>query len=298
MDDSEVRAESPPVHQYSRNERIRFHTARRRRASRKKNIFISVIVVMALIVLFVLFAMTVFCRIDTVQVEGGGRYAVNDVIAVSGLQTGDNIFTIKKEAVEEKITSTLVYIGSVEVSHKLPSTVILKLTETNARYAAQVSSDYVLFDKTGKVLENNSPVLPDGCLPTFGLVTIGTTLGEPVSTEEDPAFRALLMLDQAIDASGIQGLTSVDVSDPNNMTAVFENRATLLLGDTDSLRDKLLLADEVIRRENQTNDKRVMTVDLTSGKRAVVRDAAGTAIPVETNTQQPTVSETYGYAQG
>ena len=141
-------------------------------------------------------------------------------------------------------------------------------------------------------------ILPEGCLPTSGLLTIGTTLGEPVSTEEDPAFRALLMLDQAIDASGIQGLTSVDVSDPKNMTAVFENRATLLLGDTDSLRDKLLLADEVIRRENQTNDKRVMTVDLTSGKRAVVRDAAGTAIPVEPNTQQPTVSETYGYAQG
>lgn len=80
---------------------------------------------------------TVFFRVETVTVTGNRRYTQEEIVAASGIQTGDNLYALNKVRIDRKIRTQLPYVGELAIHRSLPSTIHITVTEWEA--VAQVA---------------------------------------------------------------------------------------------------------------------------------------------------------------
>ena len=111
----------------ARNSRNR---TRRRGRGRFGPLF-KVLCLLALVVALTAGA-TVFFRVEVVSVEGNQRYTREEIVEVTGIQGGDNLYAWNKFQVADRLLQTLPYIGEVSIRRVLPSTVVITVSEWNA----------------------------------------------------------------------------------------------------------------------------------------------------------------------
>ena len=75
---------------------------------------------------------TVFFRVERVSVSGNQRYTQEEIIAASGIELGDNLYSLNKVRIGRNIRTTLPYIGELTINRALPSTIVIKVTEWEA----------------------------------------------------------------------------------------------------------------------------------------------------------------------
>ena len=63
----------------------------------------------------VVMALTLFFRVDTIEVTGTERYTEKDVIEASGIQLGDNLFLLNKYEAARSIAEQLPYIDIEDI---------------------------------------------------------------------------------------------------------------------------------------------------------------------------------------
>lgn len=80
---------------------------------------------------------TVFFRVETVTVTGNQRYTREEIVAASGIETGDNLYSLNKVRIGQNIRSALPYIEKLSINRALPSTIVITVTEWEA--VAQVA---------------------------------------------------------------------------------------------------------------------------------------------------------------
>ena len=113
------------------------HRSRTRRQNRGRfgplfKLLCAVAVVVALTV-----GATVFFRVETVTVTGNRRYTQEEIIDASGIQPGDNLYSLNKVRIDRNLRTTLPYIGNLTINRALPSTIVITVTEWDA--VAQVA---------------------------------------------------------------------------------------------------------------------------------------------------------------
>lgn len=125
----------------------------KRKDERKKQMRIFYIALFLLIVIiaFVL-SFTVLFHVNKTEVRGYSIYSDEEILSVSGIKTGDNLFLINRDKVREHITSKLPYIGDVTVKLSLPNKIIITVYETSAICAVPSGNSYILLNEAGKVL--------------------------------------------------------------------------------------------------------------------------------------------------
>ena len=100
----------------------RRHSGRRRRGSLS---FLYKLLSMLVICGAIVAALTLFFRVNTVVVSGQQRYTQQQILAASGIQTGDNLFLLNKYDVANQIIGELPYIETIRINRKLPDTLLV-----------------------------------------------------------------------------------------------------------------------------------------------------------------------------
>ena len=98
-------------------------------------------------------ALTMFFKVETIQVTGASRYRAADIIAASGVEVGDNLVLLDRYRVSQRIYTALPYITDVQPRPKFPSTLEIEVTETRAAAAIQGAGGWWLLSAGGKLLE-------------------------------------------------------------------------------------------------------------------------------------------------
>ena len=140
-----------PVNMSKEEERALHRDERQREKQKRLRIFYPILVVFVLAVGLVL-SFTVFFHLNKVEVRGYSIYSENEVISVSGVKDGDNLFLINQGKVKEHITEKLPYVGDVQVKLALPNKLIITVFETSVKCAVDNKSEYILLDENAKVL--------------------------------------------------------------------------------------------------------------------------------------------------
>ncbi len=217
-------------------------------------------------------SLTVFFKIEDIQVIGVDRYEPDTIIAVSGIQKEDNLLRIPTAEVEEKILDAFPYIESVKVARRFPPRVELQVTQCVPEAAVLDGGRLGLITREGKLLEAGDLYIPPEVPVIKGLELEGFVPGDLLGGEEHPENQERLwMLDYLFDAAeqiGFGPITNVDVSDRLNMKMVYEARLVLELGSEADMEYKLTFLQEVIHdlgpedqaRLDATNvrDKRIL----------------------------------------
>ena len=211
--------------------------------------------------------MSIFFKVDVVNVAGGTKYTPWEVMQASGIQEGDNLLTLNKSRVVGKIKTQLPYVDEVRIGIKLHNTVNIEITELSVTYAIQEDGgDWWLMDAEGKLLEPIPPIDAKFCTQVLGITVTEPQAGQQaVATEPEPEtivetnaagettevelpvtvygqekLNAALTILQSLEENSILGeMESVDVSDMGNIELWYGDRYNILMGDATQISRKV-----------------------------------------------------------
>ena len=150
------RRKSPPVRRSGRSD------AGKRRPGSGVG---SRLLIMAAIVAAVIFGVAIFFKVNTVEVQGNTIYSADEIRSASGIQKGDNLFTLNKEAAAGSIKASLPYVETVSIIRFLPDKIVIEVKESDATFAVTTDTNTTwLINSVGKALEQISDSAPDSTL--------------------------------------------------------------------------------------------------------------------------------------
>lgn len=199
--------------------RERKHPPRRKRRGRFRWIYklISLVAVVAALVT----ACVIFFRVNGIHVEGNSHYTAQDIIAASGLETGDNLVTMWEPSINQRICAQLPYVQRVVLRRALPDQVTLMVVERTVAATIQGDGSSWLLSGDGYLLETTSQVQG---LEVTCLQATSPKAGQELQVEESSQSkaRALTRLISALEeAEKLGECTKVDCSAASSLAVTY-----------------------------------------------------------------------------
>ena len=227
----------------------------KRRRKRKRNMSLYYIMVF-IIVAFAVYILTfyVFFRIDNITVKGTSLYDPEQVIAVSGMKKGDNLFRTDTSQVEQNLSGFMVYADEIKVRRKLPSSIVITVTEAEPLYNLEQNGRYFLVSKSGKILEGDMTAPRSGLLIVKGFEIKDETPNSPLESKDNLKGKILEDISEGLENAGLSDVLSVDMTDRTDIKLNYDNRIEIRLGSSYDISYKLNYTKAVIQSLEDTYD--------------------------------------------
>ncbi len=195
----------------------------------------------AVVVIAAIFVMSLFFRVEDIQVVGNSHYTAGEIIRAMDIEEGDNLFFFDRFAAVGRAFSKLPYIETVTIERSLPNKVVITVEETTALAYLQLGEEKWTLDHNCKVLGKAAEGEEASLLPIVGLRPGTLMIGEIMETEdesEDTVAYLAEILDQ-IQARGLtEQVTQIDFSNPNSPEFDFGGKYTVVLGRHENVERK------------------------------------------------------------
>ena len=218
--------------------------------------FLLYLATVVAVVLAIVFGMSIFFKVATVTVTGNEKYTAWDIREASGIQDGENLFSISEPKISNSITKKLPYVKKVRVGIKLPDTVKIEIVEIDVVYAVEsTDGSWWLMRSDGGLTEKVSSADAEQYTKILGVTLENPEAGktatafQPVSEGEETVpitvyaseqLDAALTIAQYLENVGIiGGADSINVSDMGDLEMQFDERYKVLLGDSLELGHKI-----------------------------------------------------------
>ena len=238
--------------------------ARRRKRSKKKYTLYYLLALVLMLCVGVALSLTVFFKIENIQVVGQTRYAKEQLIETAGVSVGENLFRVSKKSASERLIAGYPYIAQVRLQRVLPNALLLHVTEAEVKAAVETGQGYTLLDARARVLETDLPVSPEGYFRTVGfeIETGRLAPGDFLSGPDADRLSLLLELQDGIAANGLSKIRLIDLSDPSDIRLLYDGRVVIELGGQLDLDYKLRAAKSVI--DLSVDERTVGTLDVST----------------------------------
>ncbi len=215
------------------------------------------------VVLALVFGMSIFFKVQTVNVSGASLYTEYDIYKASGISKGDSLLGLSKARISGKIHE-LDYVDDIRIRIRLPGTVEIEITELEVVYEIQDAAGNTWYiSSQGKVLGQETD------LPATKI--LGVYLADPVQGESAVAqepqvtedagetdavrisgaeqLQTALTVAKCLEGCGVLGeAISMDVSDLFDLKLQYSDRYELLLGDSSGLENKIAQCVEAVKQ--------------------------------------------------
>ena len=229
----------------------RYRRKKKRNSVKRK--ILTGLLLLTLCVVFLIIAVGVFFRVSEIRINGNVYYKDQDIIDASGIEYGKNIYLVSSSAVSERIVADFPFVKKVDLSRKVPSTVVLDLECDDPMCFEEIEGEYFLLSSGLHVLDrlNSADDLAARYPEVKRLVTSGATevvVGRDMVFDKE-AYAANLneIVDAVAQSELFEGLTTIDVSDRFNIVLVYAHTVKATLGDSVDLDLKLRFLGEIIK---------------------------------------------------
>jgi len=241
----------------------------------KRGRFILNLVTVVAVVMAIVLGMSIFFKVQTVQVSGCDKYTPWEVAEASAIEIGSNLLGVSRAQVSGNIMSNLPYVDTVRVGIILPDTVNIEITELDIVYSIQDADGiWWLINGEGKVVEQINGVTAKAYTQVLGVrlnapeigmqaiaqeavpaeeETIPDETGAPEDQDEEeeipviPAgitgaqrLQTVITVLQAIGRNSVSGqIDSVDVTSLTAIELWYDERFQINLGDSTQLDYKI-----------------------------------------------------------
>jgi len=192
--------------------------------------------------------MSAFMQLRVIVIEGVPSSVSDEIIEVSGLSIGDNLFFTNSHNISQNIQNAIPFVNSAQVTRILPDTINIKIVKSDPVATITVSGEVYLIDATGRVLEYarvGTPLVSDVNISDLieirgvDVDTVGTTAGGPIRPVFGTETRHQHMLDilEILDSEDLlHHVSYIDVSNIVNVHFGFMNIYRVILGGGTNLR--------------------------------------------------------------
>lgn len=124
----------------------------KKKRRRKKHYLLRFIIFLLICVGLYFISHIDYFTVDGIAVAGNEEVSDQEVLELSELRTGMNIFDVHPWFVERRIKKNL-YIEDVDVDRKLPNEIVIHVTERSGKAQFKMGKKFVITDNDGMVLE-------------------------------------------------------------------------------------------------------------------------------------------------
>lgn len=196
--------------------------ARRRKSNRRRRRgsfgflykLLSTLVICAAVVA----ALTLFFRVDAIQVTGVERYTAQEVKDASGVEQGDNLFLLNKYSVDQNIKAALPYVEELRINRSLPDTLVIQVRECGTPMAVVQDGSAWLVSPAGKIVEQAEAAaaeqyaLIDGCQLLAPAVGTSLALATEYAAQQQSLLDLLAALEEAALVEQVDAIHLGDLS--------------------------------------------------------------------------------------
>lgn len=212
----------------------------------------------------------VFFRVNEIRVEGNSRYTVEEIIAASGVEIGDNLFLVNRPQTANAIMKRLPYVESATPVHVLPDTVELRVTESRAVAAVEAEGNWWLINAGGKLLEQGDSSIAAGYPKVLGFSptepSVGVRMAAPI--EEQNHLEGLRGLLTALSDRGMMGNVRqfIDLGSNNVIRFDYGDDLTVVIPASGDFSRRIFSLQRVLETFAQRGERVTGTLDLTYGE--------------------------------
>lgn len=171
-----------------------------------------------LIVAAIIAGCIVFFKVQNISVSGNHRYTEEEIIAATGIQIEDNLYTMNKFDIRAKVLRELPYIQDMTIRRRLPDTILITVEESAPVAAISDGGQWWLMNGDGKLLEQTSSA--GEVMAVYGLVPLVPSVGGHLAVDEAQSlpYQAMLSVVEQLEKYGL--LERIDSMDLTSDTVV------------------------------------------------------------------------------
>lgn len=216
------------------------------------------LVTIAAVVVALLLGLSIFFKVEKVEVSGCSQYTAWDIQQASGIQVGDQLLTFSVPRASAKIINALPYVKTVRIGISLPDTVKIEVVETQVGYAiADTDGHWWLISAEGKVLEQCPAGKEGEHTQIRGVILKAPAVGSQAAAHETPSedttpvtvtaaqrLAAVLEIATELERNKIIGdAASIDVTNLYEIELLYADRTQADQGDNTHIRFQVNLGD-------------------------------------------------------
>ena len=237
----------------------------------RNRLVLKLLTVVAVVIALIL-GVSVFFKVDGIEVSGNSKYSAWDICQASGIKEGDHLLTFSRAKAASKIITAMPYVESVRIGIKLPGTVKIDIVEAKVPYAVQATDDtWWLVTSSGKVIEKAATGAETGYTRVLGVHLDAPVSGAqavakennqpqideqgntiPVAVTQAKRLETALNIAEYLELNGIIGTAaSIEVEDLADIRFWYGQRYQVNLGDDTQLLYKISFVKGAIDQMNE-----------------------------------------------
>ncbi len=243
-----------------------------KREKRLKVLKVLAFIMISIVLIILLLSSSLF-NINTIEVEGNSKLSDEKVISISSIELYTNIFNFSKIKVKSKLKENS-YIEDVEVSRKLPSTVIITIEERVPTYMLQFADSYVYINNQGYMLDISNEKLKIPILTGFTTDLSNIKAGNRINSQDLKKMSMVIKIFQTLSNNGLsEKLSKIDMSEEKDYILFFESEGKKVhLGNGSDLSTKIVCLKGMLEALPGKTGELFLNVDLNT-ERAYFRES-------------------------
>lgn len=225
----------------------------RQRKRKKKFRNIVILLVLGIVLLNLIYKLPYF-DIKNIKIQNNKLVSSEEIYSICKKVEGENIFYARLDNLKKEIKKNT-YIDSVEISKKLPSTIVIKTKEKEPFFYISNKDKYYIFSKDSLLLEIKDTIVDLNIPEVVGIDLGNISIGESISFNKDNErkFKYIsdlyLYMSNPIDSTfNKNNISLIDIPEFFNCSFKYKN-LTIKLGENEELLDKLNKAFQVIKEK-------------------------------------------------
>lgn len=251
--------------------------AARRKHHRKRGSYIVYYIMLGFIafIIFAVLSVTVLFNTEQIIVVGESDYTDEQIIAASGLRGDENLVTLSTSGLPQKILDALVSLDSVKVEKVFPATIKITVERSVPMAIFRYGDKNYVISHIGRVMKIGEDEAD--CMHVIGYRPAESVIMGSFISAEDPAQDKLVSdISAAIEKVGLEGIDTVDITDPIGIMLTYDNRIKIFIGSALDIDEKMKIANELLNNGYITDTERV-TLDISNKSRVIQRPITGTS---------------------
>ena len=210
--------------------------AKRRNSNRRRRRgsfgFIYKLLSMLVICGTIIAAITLFFKVNHIEVSGQERYTADEIRVATGIQIGDNLFLLDKYDVADGIIEALPYIEKIRINRKLPDTMLIEVEECGDPLAFVQDGFTWLVSHKGKIVEQTDEALAKNYATVSGCQLLAPSVGTKIALATEYAAKQTSMLEllSALHEAGMLAqLDGLRLEDAKELKMDYAGRFTVVM---------------------------------------------------------------------
>ena len=118
-----------------------------------KRILFYAVSILVLVSVCCILSLTVFFKIDAIEVEGKTRYTADSIVAACMIDLGDNLILCRTSPGEKNIEKSFPYVEKASIHKKLFNKIVISIEEAEPTSIVESGGKYYVLSQSGKIIE-------------------------------------------------------------------------------------------------------------------------------------------------